>query len=749
MKKLLLAFANIFSQFAHAQKQTQLDLEKVDQKTGNPIGWKLSFYPGQEKSYKIQLDSTVKQQGKLSISMEKIANDSNYGAIDFPINEAFEGKEITLKGFVKIENVNSGYAGLWMRFDDAQGKARAFENMNKNGLKGTKSWQPISITLPYDGNFATSLHFGGILVGDGKVWFDNLKVFIDGNPIEKARVKIFPKAVTDTSFASSSGIKVIDLSEQQIKNLTIAGEFWAFLKYYHQSVAAGEYNWDAELFRLLPQVIKSKDNKMLSSALEIFLDRLPKPKVCIDCAKLSLAKQEIKPNYGFLLDGKVLGTSLTKKLNYVKDNRNTKTNYYVSLLRIGNPDFTVEKPYWNMSYPDAGYRILSLYRYWAMINYFYPYRDVIGEDWNKVLSSSLPDFINAKNDLDYSLATLKIISRVKDTHANIWGYNKAMDDYKGKYAAPFQARFIENKLVILALHTDTLDVRKVLVLGDVISKIDGILVKDLVKKYLPIAAASNYDTQLRVLSTDFLLRSNQSKLKLTIQRGSKIFDYDVPMGSIWLAYKDELRDKSVAYKVFDNNIALVYPGKYKNSMLPEIKEDFKKAKGMIIDMRCYPSDFMPYKFGAYLKEQLTPFAKFTIGSLSFPGSFRFSNPVENGGSQSELNREIDHFKGNVVVIVNSTTQSQAEFTTMAFQSSPKVRVTGSTTAGADGDVSQIILPGGIYTMISGIGVYYPNGTPTQRVGVKIDYPIYPTIKGVAAGKDELMEKAIEILKKGF
>lgn len=82
---------------------------------------------------------------------------------------------------------------------------------------------------------------------------------------------------------------------------------------------------------------------------------------------------------------------------------------------------------------------------------------------------------------------------------------------------------------------------------------------------------------------------------------------------------------------------------------------------------------------------------------------------------------------------------------MAFQSAQRVTVIGSTTAGADGNVSQIQLPGGIYTMISGIGIFYPDGSPTQRVGVRIDQVIRPTIKGVIEGRDELLEKAKELI----
>ena len=105
------------------------------------------------------------------------------------------------------------------------------------------------------------------------------------------------------------------------------------------------------------------------------------------------------------------------------------------------------------------------------------------------------------------------------------------------------------------------------------------------------------------------------------------------------------------------------------------------------------------------------------------------------------------YKGKVVILVNEQTQSQAEYTTMAFRTAPTATVIGSTTAGADGNVSQFSLPGGISTMISGIGVYYPNGKETQRIGIVPDVEVKPTIKGIREGKDELLEKAIEIINK--
>ena len=90
-----------------------------------------------------------------------------------------------------------------------------------------------------------------------------------------------------------------------------------------------------------------------------------------------------------------------------------------------------------LQYPDAGYRLLSLYRYWNMIQYFFPYKHLIGEDWNQVLPEFIPKFIGAKDTAQYVLACLELIARIHDTHANVWGSNGVLENYRGKYRAPF------------------------------------------------------------------------------------------------------------------------------------------------------------------------------------------------------------------------------------------------------------------------------------------------------------------------
>jgi len=89
--------------------------------------------------------------------------------------------------------------------------------------------------------------------------------------------------------------------------------------------------------------------------------------------------------------------------------------------------------------------------------------------------------------------------------------------------------------------------------------------------------------------------------------------------------------------------------------------------------------------------------------------------------------------------------SQSEYTAMALRAGPRAVVVGSTTAGADGNVSMIPLPGGLVTAISGVGVFYADGTPTQRVGIVPDIEVRPTIEGIRAGRDEVLEAALRYI----
>src|SRR5690606_17590215 len=119
--------------------------------------------------------------------------------------------------------------------------------------------------------------------------------------------------------------------------------------------------------------------------------------------------------------------------NSVKEAKRTPNSYYVGqTFGAGNPEFRNEQSYAGMKYPDAGFRLLSLYRYWNIIQYYFPYKNLIGENWNEVLDEYIPKFVNASDELTYKLTVLSLIARIHDTHANIWGVDPILNNYKGE-----------------------------------------------------------------------------------------------------------------------------------------------------------------------------------------------------------------------------------------------------------------------------------------------------------------------------
>jgi C-terminal processing protease CtpA/Prc len=71
---------------------------------------------------------------------------------------------------------------------------------------------------------------------------------------------------------------------------------------------------------------------------------------------------------------------------------------------------------------------------------------------------------------------------------------------------------------------------------------------------------------------------------------------------------------------------------------------------------------------------------------------------------------------------------------MVLRAAPNAIVMGSTTAGADGNISAVPLSGALQTFISGLGVFYLDKRPTQRIGIVPDIAVRPTIAGVRAGR---------------
>lgn len=685
--------------------------------------------------YEIYIDSTNSKRGKYSAIIENTVFDSGYHGLSFVLPENYKGDTILLSGYIKTENIESGYAGLMMRIYPSV----AFDNMYDRGIKGTTDWQKYEIALPLNPLNTQKIEIGGLLVGKGKMWLDDLHISIDGKELGDQSIEV-RHTKYDDEFDQGSKVEFPPLDTRTLTNLELLGRVWGMLKYHHPVIVTGEYNWDYELFRLLPRYLRVKNDKERDDLLETWIDQYGNIPPCETCESTPL-DAKLKPDLSWIEEVS-LSQKLRSKLTYIYMNRNQGPNNYVSLYpQIFNPVFANENRYIEISNPDAGFRLLSLYRYWNIIEYFFPYKHLTDKKWSSVLQEYIPEFVLAKNELEYEIATLKLIGEINDSHAGLWEGADKLNELRGNNFVPFEVEFIENRLVVTDDFNPAFLEATKLEIGDEITHINNRAVNTIVDSLKPYYPAANESAKLRNISRD-ILRSPEKNVFLTYISNGRHKTGLIPLLSrekLSIGMKTRLSSTEKSYKILDGNIGYIDLGTIKSYEIPEIVKTFKNSKGIVIDIRNYPSTFVPFSLGGYFVSTPTTFAEFTRGNIHNPGEFTFRR------GQAITPNYRGRLSGKLIVLVNEKSQSQAEYTAMAFRAAENSVIIGSETAGSDGNVSTIYLPGNLKTMISGIGVYYPDGTETQRLGIVPDVVVKPTIKGIRQGKDEVLDKAIDII----
>lgn len=510
---------------------------------------------------------------------------------------------------------------------------------------------------------------------------------------------------------------------------------WGFLKYHHPAVTEGRYDWDRELIKRINAIYELRGEQKWKKLLDDWIDSLPAVKE-VPNKRLPDLEVKLKPDYGRLFDTAYFYPETIKKIRYILNNAVVNSNYYVSRASLS---FTNEPAYEEFSFPSFAYRLLALFRYWNIVNYYFPYREMCDQKWSVVLEEMLPEFVRIESEEEYLLVCARLVTKIDDSHAFFYSPSLAWSNKVGFLQMPFETRFVEGKLAVTKFMDKDSFLDNGVELGDVITAINGKPVEQIIAGMWPYIPASNDAVKLRKIALS-ILRGNSGLVTLSVQRENKHFDLEVfryPMAQL-----NKYRARTgEGYRILDNGIGYVQPSLCKVGDRDRgIKKVLNGTKGLIMDLRYYPDDYISVPFLKYLGPASNSHSICSYSNISFPGYF-FVKPYRIKPGKTPL-----LYKNKVVVIVNENTQSKGEDHVMSFQLCPNVKVIGSTTAGADGSVVDVKLPGGILTRMTRAGVYYPDGSNVQREGVKIDEIVKPTLKGIKNGKDELLERAIEIIE---
>lgn len=512
--------------------------------------------------------------------------------------------------------------------------------------------------------------------------------------------------------------------------LYITCKAWGHVKYYHSNVANGTIFWDDLLLNALNDIKNAPDNAAFNNALLSM----------INGAGVTISSQNVLPtipdslnnnkNYSWINDP-ILSNSVSSALDTIRNKFRPQNNAFVSENYPGSqPIFTNDDLYYSdTDYPDEGKRVLALFRYWNIIHYFFPYKHIMDQNWDTTLIEFIPQIISSTDALSYHLAFKKFTAKINDSHS--FYYSPTYSNWVGRSSPPFLTRFIENEMVITKVLPMTPNIK----VGDIIKKIDGKNIYHLRDSLRPLAHGSNNVIIERELN-NIISRGAIGSFTVTVDDGNSI--HTESLNRTNSNFNDLIYNPNPAWRDTTIsggcNIGIVDMGKLEANEVHKMFHLLRNTDAIIFDIRNYPKGTL-WEIVNYLYPTPIQVADFTRPDILHPGRLVWDPDIIGYGTSTP-------YTGNIAILFDERTQSQAEYTIMGLEQFPRAIKIGSTTSGADGNISKIYLPGKILTYATFLGTYYPNHTPTQRIGIIPDYEVHPTILGIRAQKDEVLDYAL-------
>ncbi len=410
-------------------------------------------------------------------------------------------------------------------------------------------------------------------------------------------------------------------------------------------------------------------------------------------------------------------------------------------------DPAIERSYRDLVELPLEHRLLALFRFWNVIRYFYPYHRLLEPSWDGVLPELIPRFIDATDSAAYAEAVAGLASRLHDSHAYVagGGYTKML---LPQGYPPIRVRIVEGLPVVVAcLYAEAVDAG--VEVGDIVTEVDGEEALGRLRRYASLISASTPQSLFEKAALSFMNGPVDSRVEIVL-RGR-----DGKSRTVGLTRRHE--DFTTLYhrertgpviRILEGNIGYADLDRLSLDQVDEMFEQLGGTKAIVFDMRGYPEGTI-----WAIAPRLTS-SQPRVALLETP-LVGHDSPGDASGTVFEAFRQTINptppgqsvYTGRTVMLMDGRTVSQAEHTGLYLRAANGTLFVGSPTAGADGEVATVVLPGGITVGFTGQSVRFPDGTELQRRGLIPDIAVSPTIQGLREGRDEVLEAAVRHLSR--
>ena len=396
------------------------------------------------------------------------------------------------------------------------------------------------------------------------------------------------------------------------------------------------------------------------------------------------------------------------------------------------------------AYPSAGRRVIAAYRVRDIARYFYPYTDSTGEDWDRVLRRSIVPLLAASDSLEYALAVAELVTAFHDSHVGVSG--PGWSAFADGAHAPLGVRVLGGDVVVTGFASDSVRRAMGLEVGDIILSVDGEPVADRLRRLARYHSASTPQALSAEVAHGLLGVGAEGSTVNLLVREARDRVRNVRVGRTtrnwWLAFRDRL-DQPVVRR-FGEDIGYIDLTRLGREEVDSAFARLADTREIVFDMRGYPrgtawaiAPRLATRDSIVHARGWTPIVASPDTGATGRRDTLLHLPAREGAPP---------YHGATVMLIDERAVSQAEYSGMMFRAANGTRFVGTPTAGANGDVTDLSLPGRLRVSFTGTGIEFPDGSKLQRRGLRPDVYVEPTPAGLRAGRDEALERALELLR---
>jgi C-terminal processing protease CtpA/Prc len=396
-----------------------------------------------------------------------------------------------------------------------------------------------------------------------------------------------------------------------------------------------------------------------------------------------------------------------------------------------------DQGYGAMRPPALEYRLLALFRFWNAIEYFFPYKELIGRPWDVVLREYIPKLEAADDEARYVQTLAELVSTIEDTHGRIGG--GLVETQLPRSTPPLSVTSIEGETVIAAILDETLRQSGGLQVGDVVRSVDGEGIEARRERIGRLVAASTPQARQWRIHQQILAGEYGSDVVIEVERA----DGTRHTATVRRTATPMLPPSNdPVYRVLPEGYGYIDLERLTRGEVDAALDAVRETSALIIDIRGYPQG-TAFEIAPRLTDRTVINARFRIPEVHGPDPSQQS--LTRFDQQVQPSSEW-RYTGKVVVLINEEAISHAEHSCLLLDAATDVTFIGTPTNGANGNVTGALLPGGIGVIFTGLEVRHGDGRQLQRVGVQPDIHVAPTIDGIRAGRDEVLEAAVTFLQ---